>query len=124
MNVRRLVLSLSFGILAFWTVAAQQERLSSPFGEMYPAGSGHFSRDEERAIAVASAKLSGGSKKRLDAFFKVTHKGKEFWVVALVTGGRPKWGQEGFLSPAVYTVVVSPQWTVSRVLPGWQQRGL
>ena len=88
---------------------------------MYPASSGHFSADEERAIAVASAKLSGGSQKRLDAFYKVTRKGKEFWVIALVTGGRPKWGQVGFLNPAFYTVVVSPQWTVSRVVSGLQQ---
>jgi len=44
-----------------------------------------------------------------------------FWIFTLVTGGRPKWGQEGFSSPALYTVVVSPQWTVSRVMPGWQQ---
>jgi hypothetical protein len=121
MSVRRLFLSLLFGILAFATVTGQQERLSSPFGEMYPAGSGHFSPDEERAITVASAKLSGGSQKRLDGFYKVTRKGKDFWVFALVTGGRPKWGQEGFLSPAVYTVVVSPKWTVSRVMQGWQQ---
>jgi hypothetical protein len=121
MSIRRLFLSLSFGILVFGTVAAQQERLSSPFGEMYPARSGHFSRDEERAIAVASAKLAGGSQKRLDVFFKVTRKGKEFWVFALVTGGRPKWGQEGFLSPSLYTVVVSPQWTISRVMQGWQR---
>ena len=121
MSIRRLFLSLLCGILAFGTVAAQQERLSSPFGEMYPARSGHFSRDEERAIAVASAKLSGGSQKRLDGFFKVTCKGKDFWVFALLTGGRPKWGQEGFLRPAFYTVVVSPQWTASRVKQGWQQ---
>lgn len=121
MSIRRLFLSLSFGILAFGTVAAQQERLSSPFGEMYPAGSGHFSRDEERAIAVASAKLSGGSQKRLDGFYKVTRKGKDLWVFTLVTGGRPKWGREGFLSPTLYTVVVSPKWTVSRVMQGWQQ---
>ena len=116
MNIRCLILSLTFGILAIAPVAAQQEKLVTPFGEMSPAGSGLFSRDEERAIAVASTKLFGGSKKRLDAFFKVTHKGKELWVIALVTGGRPKWGQEGFLSPAVYTVVVSPQWTVTRVM--------
>ena|ERR1700676_1034901 len=121
MSIRYLFLPLFFEILAFEPVVAQQERLVSPFGEMYPAGSGHFSRDQERAIAVASAKLSGGSQKRLDAFYKVTGKGKDFWVFALVTGGRPKWGQEGFSSPAVYTVVVSPQWTVSRVMPGWQQ---
>ena len=107
--------------IAFIAIAVSAHAASSPFGEMYPAGSGHFSRDEERAIAVASAKLSGGSKKRLDAFYKVTRKGKDFWVFALVTGGRPKWGQEGFSSPALYTVVVSPQWTVSRVMPGWQQ---
>jgi|GEM_PF-6247258 len=116
MSIRRLVLSLSFAVLALGPLAAQQEKLVAPFGEMYPAGSGHFSRDEERAISVASAKLSGGVKKRLDAFFSVAHKGKELWVVALVTGGRPKWGQEGFVSPAVYTVVVSPQWTVTRVM--------
>lgn len=121
MSIRCLVLSLLFGTLAFGTVAAQQERLSSPFGEMYPAGSGQFSRDQERAIAVASAKLSGGSQKRLDAFYKVTRKGKDFWIFALVTGGRPKWGQEGFSNPSLYTVVVSPKWTVSRVMPGWQQ---
>lgn len=116
MNIRLLILSFSFGILAIGPVAAQEERLVTEVGELYQAKRGHFSRDEERAIAVASAKLSGGSKKRLDAFFKVTHKGKEFWVIALVTGGRPKWGQEGFVSPAVYTVVVSPQWTVTRVI--------
>ena len=121
MSIRRIFLSLFWGVLAFGTVAAHQERIKSPFGEMYPAQSGHFSRDDERAIAVASAKLSGGDQKRLDAFFKVTRKGKEFWVFALVTGGRPKWGQDGFSSPAVYTVVVSPQWTVSRVMQGWQQ---
>ena len=116
MNIRCLILSLAFGTLALGPVAADQEKLATPFGEMYPAASGFFSRDEERAIAVASVKLSAGSKKRLDAFFKVTRKGKEFWVVALVTGGRPKWGQEGFLRPAVYTVVISPQWTVTRVM--------
>ncbi len=116
MNIRCLILSLAFGALALGPVAAEQVQLATPSGEMHPAESGFFSRDEERAIAVASVKLSGGSKKRLDAFFKVTHKGKEFWVVALVTGGRPKWGQEGFLSPAVYTVVISPQWTVTRVM--------
>lgn len=121
MSIRRLVLSLSFAVVAFGPVAAQQEKLVAPFGEMYPAGSGLFSRDEERAIAVASAKLSGDSKKRLDAFFKVTHKGKDFWVFVFVTGGRPKWGQEGMLNPAAYTVVVSPKWTVSRVMQGWQQ---
>lgn len=121
MSIRHLFLSLLFGILAFATVTGQQERLSSPFGEMYPAGSGRFSRDEERAIAVVSTKLSGGSQKRLDGFYKVTRKGKDLWVLALVTGGRPKWGQGGFLSPAVYTVVVSPKWTVSRVMQGWQK---
>jgi hypothetical protein len=121
MSIRSLFLLLSSGILALGSVAAQQERLSSPFGEMYPVGSVHFSRDEERAIAVASAKLSGGSQKRLDGFFKVTRKGKDFWVFALLTGGRPKWGQEGFLSPALYTVVVSPHWTVSRVMQGWHR---
>ena len=101
MSIRRLCLWLSFGIVAFGTVSAQQERLVSPFGEMYPAGSGQFSREQEKAIAVASAKLSGGSQKRLDAFYKVTRKGKDFWVFVLVTGGRPKWGQEGFLSPTL-----------------------
>src|SRR5436190_23237012 len=116
MNIRCLILSLAFGTLALGPVAADQEKLATPFGEMYPAGSGFFSRDEERAIAVASAKLSGGSKKRLDAFFKVTPKGKEFWVFVLLTGGRPKWGQEGFASPSSYMVVVSPQWTVTRVI--------
>jgi hypothetical protein len=121
MRIRRLFLLLCFSIFAFGTVVAQQERIVSPVGEMYPAGSGHFSRDDERAIAVASAKLSPGSQKRLDGFFKVTRKGKDFWVFALVTGGRPKWGQEGMLSPALYTVVVSPKWTVSRVMQGWQQ---
>jgi hypothetical protein len=121
MSIRCFFLSLSFWIVAFGTVVAQQERLTSPFGEMYPAGSGHFSRDEERAIAVASAKLSGGTQKRLDGFYKVTRKGKDFWVFTMVTGGRPKWGQEGFLSPALYTVIVSPQWTVSRVMQGWRQ---
>ncbi|SRR6266540_6940707 len=121
MSIRHLFLLLLFGILALGTVAAEQERLSSPFGELYPARSGHFSADEERAIAIASAKLSGGSQKRLDAFYKISRKGKEFWVFALVTGGRPKWGQEGFSSPALYTVVVSPKWTVSRVVSGWQQ---
>lgn len=121
MSIRYLFLPLLFVILAFETVAAQQERLVSPFGEMYPARSGHFSADDERAIAVASAKLSGGSQKRVDAFYKITRKGKEFWVFALVTGGRPKWGQEGFSSPALYTVVVSPTWTVSRVVSGWQR---
>jgi hypothetical protein len=121
MRIQDLLLSLLFGIVAFGTVDAQQERLVSPFGEMYPAGSGHFSRDDERVIAVASAKLSGGSQKRLDAFYKVTRKGKDFWVLVLVTGGRPKWGQEGMLNPALYTVVVSPKWTVSRVMQGWQQ---
>ena len=63
---------------------AQQERLSSPFGEMY-------------------------------------RKGKDFWAFTLITGGRPTWGQGGFLSPALNIVVVSPQRTVSRVMPGWQQ---
>ena len=121
MSIRRLFLSLSFAIVAFSTATAQQERIVSPFGEMYPAGSSHFSRDDARAIAVASAKLSGGSQKRLDGFFKVARKGKEFWVFALLTGGRAKWGQEGFSKPAMYTVVVSPQWTVSKVLSGWQQ---
>ena len=121
MSIRRLFVSLVFGILAFGTVAAQQERLVSPFGEMYPARSGHFSRDDERAIAVASAKLSGGSQKRLDGFYKVTRKGKDYWIFTLVTGGRPKWGQEGFSTPTLYTVVVSPKWTVSRVMQGWQQ---
>jgi hypothetical protein len=120
MSIQRLFASLLCGIFALGTVAAQQERLVSPFGEMYPAGSGHFSKDEERAIAVASAKLSGGSQKRLDGFFKPARKGKDYWVFVLVTGGRPKWGQEGMLSPALYTVVVSPKWTVSRVLSGWQ----
>jgi hypothetical protein len=104
----------------FLVLAASAHSAQSPLGEMYPARSGHFSADQERAIAVASEKLSGGSKKRLDAFYKVSRKGKEFWVFALVTGGRPKWGQEGFLSPAFYTVIVSPKWTVSRVMPGWQ----
>jgi hypothetical protein len=121
MSIRRLLLSLFFGIVAFGPVAAQQERLVSPFGEMYPAGSGHFSRDDERAIAVASAKLSGGRQKRLDAFYKIIRKGKDFWVFVLATGGRPKWGQEGMLSPKLYTVIVSPKWTVSRVTQGWQQ---
>ena len=115
-----LILITAFS-LAFQTVVAQQERLVSPFGEMYPAGSGHFSRDEERAIAVASAKLSGGSQKRLDGFFKVTRKGEDLWVFVFLTGGRPKWGQEGMLNPALYTVVVSSKWTVSKVMQGWQQ---
>jgi hypothetical protein len=106
--------------LAFHTVAAQQERLVSPFGEMYPAGSGHFSRDEERAIAVARAKLTDGGHKRLDSFYKVNRKGKEFWILAFVTE-RLKWGQEGFSNPAMYTVIVTPKWTVSRVMQGWQQ---
>ncbi len=116
MSIRRLLLSLSFAILALCPVVAQQEKLVTPFGELYPAGSGQFSRDEERAIAVASAKLSGGGQKRLDGFFKVTRKGKDFWVFVLLTGGRAKWGEVGFASPASYTVVVSPQWTVTRVM--------
>ncbi|HKP02416.1 MAG TPA: hypothetical protein VJU77_03555 [Chthoniobacterales bacterium] len=120
MSIRCLVLCLSFWIVAFGTIGAQQERLTSAFGEMYPAGSGRFSRDEERAIAVANTKLLGGGQKRLDAFYKVIRKGKEFWVLALVTG-RPKWGQEGFENPALFTVVVSPKWTVSRVMSGWHQ---
>ena len=115
MSIRRLFLSLCSCILACGPVAAQEEKLVTPFGELYQAGHGHFSRDEERAIAVASAKLSGSSQKRLDAFFKVTRKGKEFWVFVLLTGGRPKWGQEGFASPSSYMVVVSPQWTVTRI---------
>lgn len=106
--------------IAFVVVAASLRAAEPPRSELYPARSGHFSRDEEKAIAVASAKLGGTSQKRLDGFYKVTRKGKEFWVFVLVTGGRPKWGQEGFLSPALYTVVVSPQWTVSRVMRGWQ----
>jgi hypothetical protein len=117
MRFRYFFVSLLFGILALETVVAQQERLNSPFGAMYPARSGHFSRDEERAIAVASPKLFAHAQTPFDAFFKVTRKGKEFWVIALVTG-RPKWGQEGFLNPAFYTVVVSPKWTVSRTMPG------
>ena len=121
MSIRHLLLPLSFVVVMFGTVNAQQERLVSPFGEMYPAGSGRFSREDKRAIAAASAKLSGGSQKRLDGFFKVTRKGKDFWVFVLVTGGRPKWGQQGMLKPALYTVVVSPKWTVSRVMQGWQQ---
>ena len=121
MSIRRLFFSLAFTIFTFGTVTAQQERLVSPFGEMYPAGSGRFSRDDERAIALASAKLSGNSQKRVDGFFKVTRKGKDFWVFVLVTGGRPKWGQEGMLKPALYSVVVSPKWTVARVMQGWQQ---
>jgi len=72
MSIRRLFLSLCFSILACGSVAAQEEKLVTPFGELYQAGHGHFSRDEERAIAVASAKLSGSSHKWLDAFFKVT----------------------------------------------------
>ena len=43
-----------------------------------------------------------------------------FAFVALVTE-RLKWGQEGFSNPAMYTVVVTSQWTVSRVMHGWQQ---
>jgi hypothetical protein len=61
MKIRGLFLSLVFGILGLGPLAAQQERLVTPFGEMYPAGSGHFSRDEERAIAVVSDNLYGGS---------------------------------------------------------------
>ena len=120
MTIRRLVLLLLFCSVASSTTTADQGRIVSPFGEMYPAGSGRFSRDEERAIAVASAKLSGGSQKRLDGFFKVARKDRDFWIFALVTGGRPKWGRAGMLKPALYTVVVSPQWTVSRVMHGWQ----
>ena len=115
MSIRPFILSLSFSLFALGPVAAQEEKLATPFGELYQAGHGHFSHDEERAIAVASAKLSGGSHKPLDAFFKVTRKGKEFWVFVLLTGGRPKWGQEGFANPSSYMVVVSPQWTVTRV---------
>jgi hypothetical protein len=70
MKIRCVILSLAFGTLALGSVKADQEKLATPFGEMYPAGSGVFSRDEEKAIAVASAKLSRGSKKRLDAFSK------------------------------------------------------
>jgi hypothetical protein len=106
--------------IAFIVFAASLQAAEPPRSELYPARSGRLSQDEERAIAVASARLTGGSQKRLDAFYKVTRKGKEFWVFALVTGGRPKWGQEGFLSPAFYTVVVSPQWTVSPIKSGWQ----
>jgi hypothetical protein len=109
----RVLFAVAFLILARSALSAEPARI-----EMYPARSGHFSRDEERAIAVASAKLAGGSQKRLDAFYKVTRNGKDFWVFALVTGGRPKWGQEGLLRPAFYTVVVSPKWIVSRVVPG------
>ena len=92
-----------------------------PRSEMYPARSGHFSQDEERAIAVAGQKLAGGTQKPLDAFYKVTRRGKEWWVYVLATGGRPKWGQEGFVQPAFYTVAVSPKWAVLRVFSGWQQ---
>ena len=106
--------------VAFHTVAAQQERLVSPFGEMYPAGSGHFCRDEERAIGIAKAKLTDNGHKRVDVFYKVNRKGNEFWILALVNE-RLKWGQEGFANPAMYTVIVTPKWTVSRVLQGWQQ---
>jgi hypothetical protein len=121
MSIRCFFLSLFGAVLAVGTVASQQERITSPFGEMYPAGSGHFSKDDERAIAVASTKLSGDSQKRLDGFFRVTRKGKDFRVFALLTGGRLKWGQEGFSNPSMYTVIVSPKWTVSKVMPGWQQ---
>jgi hypothetical protein len=107
--------------IAFVVFAASLQAAEPPRSELYPARSGHFSKDEERAIAVASARLAGGSQKPLDGFYKVTRKGKEFWVFALVTGGRPKWGQEGFLSPKLYTVVVSPHWTVFRISSGWQQ---
>ena len=120
MSIRCLVLCLSFWIVAFGSVGAQQERLTAAFGEMYPAGSGRFSRDEERAIAVANTKLLGGGQKRLDAFYKVRRKGKDLRVFALVSE-RPKWGREGFLNPALFTVVVSPKWTVLRVMSGWQQ---
>ena len=57
----------------------------------------------------------------IDGFFKVTRKGEDLWVFVFLTGGRPKWGQEGMLNPALYTVVVSSKWTVSKVMQGWQQ---
>lgn len=118
MSVR--LLALLFSIVIVATAAAQQRMLTSEFGEMYPADSGRFSRDEEKAIAVARARLVGGSQKKLDGFYRVVRKGKELWVLALVTE-RLKWGQEGFANPAMYTVIVSPKWTVTRVMPGWHQ---
>src|SRR5437763_10455119 len=76
MSIRHLVLSLSFGISALAIVAAQQERICSPFGEKYPAQSGNFSRDEERAIAVASAKLSGRQSEATRRLFQGNPQGK------------------------------------------------
>ena len=112
----RVFLPIAFFALAVVAVSAAEP----PRAALYPAHSGHFSADEEKAIAVASRKLAGGSQKPLDASYKVVPRGKEFWVFVLATGGNPKWGQEGFVKPAFYTVVVSPQWTVSRVISGWQ----
>ena len=51
----------------------------------------HASQGTE--VAIAKAKLTDGGRKRLDSFYKVNRKGKEFWVLALVTE-RLKWGQE------------------------------
>jgi hypothetical protein len=111
----RAFLAIAFLALAVVAVAAEPPRAA-----LYPAHSGHFSADEEKAIAVVSRKLAGGSQKPLAAFYKVVRHGKEFWIFVLATGGSPKWGQEGFVKPACYTVVVSPQFTVSRVISGWQ----
>lgn len=110
----------AFVAIAFVVLAVVARSAEPPRAQLYPARSGHFSSDQERAIAVASQKLAGGSQKPLDAFYKVTRRGKEFWVFVLATGGRPKWGQEGFVQPALYTVVVSSKWNVSRVISGWQ----
>ena len=110
-----------FFAIAFVVLAVVARSAEPPRAELYPARSGHFSRDEEKAIAVASQKLAGGTQKPLDAFYKVTRRGKEFWIFVLTTGGRPKWGQEGFVQPALYTVVVSHQWIIKRVISGWQQ---
>src|SRR2546430_11387251 len=59
--------------IAFMVLAVSAHAANSPFGEMYPARSGHFSRDEERAIAVASAKLSGGSQDRKSTRLNSSH---------------------------------------------------
>ena len=104
-------------VVAAIAVAVLAYASDAVLGDLYPADSRHFTAEEMRAIAVARAELSRKSDTVLDAYYKITRRGGNLEVFVLFASRGPD-GKPLFVPGNHCTVIVTPQWTVSRILPG------
>jgi hypothetical protein len=111
MSLRILTLLMS---LALVVVGCRREKLSAGF---HRAGSSEFTADETKAVEIAKAHLEKADGKRIDARYKVTRVPEGFSVhVSYVTGYQR--GQPVFVAGGFCVVLVSTQWTVTKIFGG------